>query len=67
MKSMNSREMHRTLHRALEEVDRRLAPGELDGSGRFSTDEELAQGAATGKLTRKSQANPRAKSEDPAA
>lgn len=36
------------VHQALAEVDRRLASGELDGSGRYYTDEELAAGAATG-------------------
>jgi hypothetical protein len=30
------------------EVSRRLESGELDGSGRYYTDEELAAGAATG-------------------
>jgi hypothetical protein len=35
---------------ALAEVSRRLASGELDQSGRFYTDEELAAGAATGGL-----------------
>jgi hypothetical protein len=34
--------------RALAEVSHRLASGELDGSGRYYTDEELAAGAATG-------------------
>ena len=33
---------------ALAEVSRRLASGELDGSGRYYTDAELAAGAATG-------------------
>jgi hypothetical protein len=32
----------------LAEVSRRLASGELDQSGRYFTDEELAAGAATG-------------------
>jgi len=32
----------------LAEVTRRLESGELDGSGRYYTDEELAAGAATG-------------------
>jgi hypothetical protein len=30
------------------EVSRRFEAGELDGSGRYYTDEELAAGAATG-------------------
>ena len=33
---------------ALAEVSRRLESGELDGSGRYYTDEELASGADTG-------------------
>jgi hypothetical protein len=49
MKEMTSREMLDTVAKALSEVDRRLASGELDGSGRFYTDEELAAGAATGR------------------
>ena len=47
---MTSRQILDGLHEALKEVDRRLASGELDGSGRFYTDEELAAGAATGRL-----------------
>ena len=62
MKRLNSDELHQAIHRALDEVDRRLASGQLDGSGRFYTDEELAQGAATGRSTPK----PRSKSEDKA-
>jgi hypothetical protein len=49
MKNMTSQEMFEAVHRALDEVDRRLASGELDGSGRFYTDEELAAGASTGR------------------
>jgi hypothetical protein len=45
---MTSREKLDAIHQALAEVDRRLASGELDGSGRYYTDEELAAGAATG-------------------
>ena len=45
---MTSQEIHEAVHQALEEVSRRLASGELDGSGRYYTDEELAAGAATG-------------------
>ncbi len=48
MKKLSSRELHETIERALAEVDRRLASGELNGSGRYYTDEELAAGAATG-------------------
>jgi hypothetical protein len=45
---MTSRQLLDTVDAALDEVSRRLASGELDGSGRFWTDEELAAGAATG-------------------
>lgn len=48
MKKLNSDELHDAIHQALNEVDRRLKSGELDGSGRYYTDEELASGAATG-------------------
>jgi hypothetical protein len=48
MKEMTSQEMLDAVDRALAEVSRRLASGELDGSGRYYTDEELAAGAATG-------------------
>ncbi|MGD0680547.1 MAG: hypothetical protein ABR990_00755 [Terracidiphilus sp.] len=52
MKNLSSRELHETIGQALAEVSRRLASGELDGSGRYYTDEELAAGAATdGKRT----------------
>jgi hypothetical protein len=44
---MTSREMLDAVDMALAEVCRRLESGELDGSGRFWTDEELAAGAAT--------------------
>jgi hypothetical protein len=44
---MTSQEIHEAVHQALAEVSRRLESGELDGSGRFWTDEELAAGAAT--------------------
>jgi hypothetical protein len=62
MRNMTSQEMFDKVHRALDEVDRRLASGELDGSGRFYTDEELAAGAATGRPKK-----PAPKAEDPAA
>jgi hypothetical protein len=54
-----SQEMLEAPHCALDEVDRRLAAGEFDGSGRFYTDEELVSGAATG---RPKKAEPKAKS-----
>jgi len=52
MEEMTSEEFHETVRRGLQEDSRRLASGELDGSGRFYTDEELAAGAATGELRR---------------
>ena len=48
MKNLTSRELHEAIDQALAEVSRRLASGELDGSGRYYTDAELAAGAATG-------------------
>jgi hypothetical protein len=62
MKEMTSRQMLDSVAKALSEVDRRLASGELDGSGRFYTDEELAAGAATGRIEK-----PAKKKEAPAA
>ena len=47
---MTSRQVLDSLDQALGEVSYRLASGELDGSGRFYTDAELAAGAATGKF-----------------
>ena len=61
-KQMSSDEWHEAVRRGLAEVDRRLASGELDGSGRFYTDEELAAGAATGQIKK-----PAKKKEAPAA
>jgi len=45
---MTSQEIFDAVDQALAEVSRRLESGELDGSGRYDTDEELAAGAATG-------------------
>jgi hypothetical protein len=45
---MTSRQLLDAVDQALEEVSRRLESGELDGSGRYYTDAELAAGAATG-------------------
>jgi hypothetical protein len=45
---MTSRQKLNAVDQALAEVSRRLASGELDGSGRYYTDAELAAGAATG-------------------
>jgi hypothetical protein len=62
MSRRTSQEIHDAIRRGLDEVDRRLASGELDGSGRFYTDEELAAGAATGRPRK-----PETKAETPAA
>jgi hypothetical protein len=48
VKDLNSPDLHETIRQALAEVSRRLESGELDGSGRYYTDAELAAGAATG-------------------
>lgn len=45
MKTMTSKDIHRAIRQGLREVSRKLASGELDGSGRFFTDEDLAAGA----------------------
>ena len=50
MKRMTSKDLHQAIRQGLEEVSRRIASGELDQSGRYYTDEELAAGAATGEL-----------------
>jgi hypothetical protein len=63
MKQMTSNEFHEAVHKALAEVDRKLASGELDQSGRFYTDEQLRAGAATGGLPK----TPRKPSQKPAA
>lgn len=62
MKNMTSDQFHEAVRKGLDEVSRRLASGQLDGSGRFYTDEELAAGAATGELRK-----PANKAEEPAA
>ena len=59
---MSSEEWHEAIRRGLAGLDRQLASGELDGSGRFYTDEELAAGAATGRIEK-----PAKKKEAPAA
>jgi hypothetical protein len=47
MKNMTSDQWHEAVRKGLQELDRRLADGTLDQSGRFYTDEELdAQRAA---------------------
>ena len=45
---MTSRQKLEAVDYALAEVTRRLESGELDRSGRYYSDEELAAGAATG-------------------
>jgi hypothetical protein len=45
---MSVQEIFDAVDSGMAEVSRRLASGELDGSGRYYTDEELAAGAATG-------------------
>jgi len=46
--NMTSRQRLNAVHQAMAKVDRRLASGELDGSGRYYADAELAADAATG-------------------
>jgi len=62
MKEMTSREMLDSVEKALTEVDSRLVSGELDGSGRYYSDEELAAGATTGRIEKQAK-----KKEAPAA
>ena len=57
-----SRQLLNAFDQALKEVRREDTSGELDGSGRFYTDEELAAGAATGRPKK-----PAPKAESPAA
>lgn len=45
---MTPQEIFDAIDSGMAEVSQRLASGELDGSGRYYTDEELAAGAATG-------------------
>ena len=62
MRAMTVQEIFDAVDNGLAEVSRKLASGELDGSGRFFTDEELATAAATGELKKqtKSKAAPAA-------
>jgi hypothetical protein len=46
---MTSRQLLNAMDWSMEEAARRLKTGELDGSGRFYSDAELAAGAAAGK------------------
>jgi hypothetical protein len=59
---MTARRLLDEFARALTEVNRQAASGELDQSGCFYTDEELAAGAATGGLRK-----PRKSAEESAA
>ena len=52
MKNLSSRELHETIGQALTEVSRRLESGELDGSGRYYTDERAGGGRGDGRETR---------------
>ncbi len=47
MSGFTRQEMYKAFDEALAEVSRQYAAGELDMSGRFYTDEELREGAAT--------------------
>jgi len=67
MPTMSVQQIFDTIDSSMAEVKRQLASGEMDGSGRFYTDEELARGAATGGLARKPDARQEKKTEAPAA
>jgi hypothetical protein len=45
---MTSEEIFEAVDSGMAEVARKLESGEIDGSGRYYTEEELAAGAATG-------------------
>jgi hypothetical protein len=60
MRSMTSRELHQAIRKALAEVPRRLASGELDRSGRYYSDSELKERFANPRVKR--QRIPRPKS-----
>jgi hypothetical protein len=47
---MTSEEIHEAVNEGLGEVARRLESGEIDGSGRYYTDEELASWRTTGQF-----------------
>jgi hypothetical protein len=47
MSGYTSKQIHEAFEWTMKEVHRRYAAGELDMSGRFYTDEELDEGAAT--------------------
>lgn len=51
MGTVTAQEIFRAIDEGMAEISSKLASGELDGSGRYWTDEELASGAAKdGKL-----------------
>jgi hypothetical protein len=62
MSRRSSQEIHDAIRKGLDEVSRRVASGEIDGSGRFYSDGDLAAGAATGQVKK-----PAKKREAPAA
>jgi nucleoid DNA-binding protein len=65
---LTSREFLDAVDKVLDEIPRKLASGELDGSGRFYTDEQLRAGAATGRNPKKPLSKkPQKKSQEPAA
>jgi len=47
MDDMTVQQIFEAIDSGMQEVAAKLASGEIDGSGRFWTDEELAAGAAT--------------------
>lgn len=48
---MTTQEIFKAIDEGMAEIPRKLASGELDGSGRYWTDEELSSGVASdGKL-----------------
>jgi len=51
VETMTTQEIFKAIDEGMAEIPRKLASGELDGSGRYWTDEELPSGAAKdGKL-----------------
>jgi hypothetical protein len=47
---MTCEQRSEAIERALDEIPAKLASGEINRAGRYWTDEELAAGAATGKI-----------------
>jgi hypothetical protein len=51
MATMTAQEIFKAIDEGMAEIPKKLASGELDGSGRYWTDEELSSGVAKdGKL-----------------